>query len=57
MPLSNHTDKFWLYDQYVIKEKSVTEIAEFCKVSRESVIFSLDKFGIYRNWRRPNKNS
>ena len=57
MALSNHTNKDWLYDQYVIKEKSVTEIAELCKVTRESVIFSLDKFGIYRNWRRPTKNS
>ena len=53
MPLSNHTNREWLYDQYVIKEKSVTEIAEHCKVTRESVIFSLDKFNIYRNWKRP----
>jgi hypothetical protein len=52
MASSRHLDKDWLYDQYVNQERSVTQISEDCKVTRESIIFSLDKFGIYRNWRR-----
>jgi hypothetical protein len=52
---NNHLNKDWLYDQYVKQEVSIDDIAKRCGVTRESIIFSLDKFEIYRDWKRLNK--
>jgi hypothetical protein len=47
-------DKDWLYQQYVVQERSVAEISEDLKVPREKIILWLDEHRIYRNWKRPN---
>ena len=47
-------DKDWLYQQYVVQERSVTEIAEDLKIPRDKIVLWLDEHKIYRNWKRPN---
>jgi phage antirepressor YoqD-like protein len=47
-------DKEWLYQQYVVQERSVTEIAEDLKIPREKIVVWLDEHKIYRNWKRAN---
>jgi hypothetical protein len=41
-------DKDWLINQYVTQRKSVTQISEECKITRQTIIAYLDKYGIYR---------
>ena len=52
--MSRYMDKDWLYQQYVVQERSVTEIAEDLKIPREKIVSWLDEHKIYRNWKRPN---
>lgn len=52
MGSARYMDKEWLHNQYVIQERSVTDIAEDCKVTRNTIISWLDEYSIYRNWRR-----
>jgi hypothetical protein len=47
-----YTDKNWLIDQYITKNKSVAKIAEENKVYKETIIKWLDIHGIYRNWKK-----
>jgi len=43
-----YKDKKWLYENYVVKEKSVSRIAEECNVSNVTIIYWLDRFGMKR---------
>jgi hypothetical protein len=52
--MSRYMDKDWLYQQYVVQERSVGEISEDLKVPREKIVLWLDEHKIYRNWKRPN---
>ena len=52
--MSRYMDKEWLYQQYVVQERSVTEIAEDLKIPRGNIVLWLDEHKIYRNWKRPN---
>ena len=52
--MSRYMDKEWLYQQYVVQERSVTEIAEDLKIPREKIVVWLDEHKIYRNWKRAN---
>ena len=52
--MSGYMDKEWLYQQYVVQERSVTEIAEDLKIPRKKIVLWLDEHQIYRNWKRPN---
>lgn len=52
MGSARYMDKDWLHNQYVVQERSVTDIAEDCKVARQVIISWLDEHRIYRNWRR-----
>lgn len=47
-------DKDWLFNQYVTQERSVSQIAEDLKVSNQLIIEWLNRFDIYRDWRRSN---
>jgi len=47
-----YTDKDWLIEQYIVKERSVTQIAEELKIEKWLLIKWLDEYQIYRNWRR-----
>lgn len=43
-----YKSKDWLYRRYVVQKKTVTEIAEECKVSAMTIQRYLDKFGLIR---------
>lgn len=45
-------DKDWLYNEYIVKNRSVSEISEANKIPRTTIIAWLDEHKIYRNWRR-----
>lgn len=45
-------DKDWLYNEYIVKNRSVSEISEANKIPRATIIAWLDEHKIYRNWRR-----
>jgi len=38
----------WLYRRYIVQKKSVTEIAEECKVSAMTIQRYLEKFGLIK---------
>ena len=38
----------WIYRRYVVQKKTVTEIAEECKVSAMTIQRALDKFGLIK---------
>jgi len=38
----------WMYRRYVVQKKTVTEIAEECKVSAMTIQRALDKFGLIK---------
>jgi hypothetical protein len=47
-----YTDKDWLIEQYIVKERTVAQICEELKIERWLLIKWLDEYKIYRNWRR-----
>ena len=49
---SKYMDKDWLYNEYIVKNRSVSEISEANKIPRTTIIAWLDEHKIYRNWRR-----
>jgi DeoR/GlpR family transcriptional regulator of sugar metabolism len=38
----------WMYRRYVVQKKTVTEIAEECKVSAMTIQRYLDQFGLIK---------
>ena len=52
MGTPKYTDKDWLIEQYIVKERSVTQISEEFKIEKWLLIKWLDEHRIYRNWRR-----
>ncbi len=38
----------WMYRRYVVQNKTVTEIAEECKVSAMTIQRALEKFGLIK---------
>ena len=38
----------WLYRRYVVQKKTITEIAEECKVSAMTIQRYLDQFGLIK---------
>ena len=38
----------WMHRRYVVQKKTVTEIAEECKVSAMTIQRALDKFGLIK---------
>ena len=43
-----YQSEVWLYRKYVVQKKTVTEIAEECKVSAMTIQRYLDKFKLIR---------
>jgi DNA-binding MurR/RpiR family transcriptional regulator len=43
-----YQSKDWLHRRYVVQKKTVTEIAEECKVSAMTIQRALDKFGLIK---------
>ena len=43
-----YQSEVWLYRKYVVQKKTVTEIAEECKVSAMTIQRYLDKFGVIK---------
>jgi DeoR/GlpR family transcriptional regulator of sugar metabolism len=43
-----YQSKDWLHRRYVVKKKTVTEIAEECKVSAMTIQRYLDQFGLIK---------
>ena len=43
-----YQSEVWLYRKYVVQKKTVTEIAEECKVSAMTIQRALDKFGLIK---------
>lgn len=43
-----YQSKEWMHRRYVVQKKTVTEIAEECKVSAMTIQRALDKFGLIK---------
>ncbi len=43
-----YQSEVWLYRKYVVQKKTVTEIAEECKVSAMTIQRYLDQFGLIK---------
>jgi DNA-binding MurR/RpiR family transcriptional regulator len=43
-----YQSKDWLHRRYVIQKKTITEIAEECKVSAMTIQRYLDQFGLIK---------
>jgi DeoR/GlpR family transcriptional regulator of sugar metabolism len=43
-----YQNKEWLHRRYVVQKKTVTEIAEECKVSAMTIQRYLDQFGLIK---------
>ena len=43
-----YQSKEWLFRRYVVQKKTVTEIADECKVSAMTIQRALDKFGLIK---------
>ena len=43
-----YQSKDWLHRRYVVQKKTVTEIAEECKVSAMTIQRHLDQFGLIK---------
>jgi DeoR/GlpR family transcriptional regulator of sugar metabolism len=43
-----YQSKDWLHRRYVVQKKTVTEIAEECKVSAMTIQRYLDQFGLIK---------
>lgn len=53
----DYKNKEWLYQRYVIDEVEPVDIAKEFQVDRKVIIYWLDEFGIYRDYKRFNKKN
>lgn len=52
--MEKYKDSKWLEEQYVTQERSIEDIAETCKVHRQTIVDALNDFKIYRYYKKDN---